>query len=110
MIMVIHGKYHRSYSENHNGHYVSIDRRGIITTLNSLAAELLGLEFEDAQGKKLSQFLNFRQCGIWETLKNQSSVLDREIEFSGKTGRKTPLSLSVSAIPGEADVWGQLLY
>ena len=87
--------------ENMANGLISIDRQGIVTTLNSLAAELLGLDFMDAQGKNLSLFLNFKRCGIEETLNNQSSILDLEIEFSGKKGGKIPLSLSVSPIPGD---------
>jgi len=86
--------------ENMANGLISIDNKGYITTVNGQAAELLEIDDIKYDGKNLNTYIDFTKSGIFETLAEQKSILDREVEFKNSVGKITPLSLSVSPIPG----------
>lgn len=82
---------------------LSVDIAGKIVSYNLLALEILGLEESEARGRDFKEVIDFTAAGIFQTLNQCISVLDREIIYRKKSGEMVPLALSVTPILDESD-------
>jgi len=82
---------------------LSVDIAGKIVSYNLLALEMLDLEEPEARGMDFKEVIDFKAAGIFQTLNQCISVLDREITYHKKSGEIVPLALSVTPILDEND-------
>lgn len=83
---------------------LSINIEGKITSYNPLALQLLGLKETEIQEMDFKKIIDFKAAGIFQTLDQCISVLDREINYRRKSGEIIPLALSITPILGESNV------
>ena len=79
---------------------LSIDTHGKVISYNLLALELLGLNESEVRGMDLNEIIDFETTGIFQTLDQCMSVMDREIIYRKKSGEMVPLALSITPIMG----------
>ncbi len=82
---------------------LSVDIGGKIVSYNLLALEMLGLEESKVRGMDFKEVIDFKAAGIFQTLNQCTSVLDREITYRKKSGEIVPLALSITPIMDEND-------
>lgn len=82
---------------------LSVDIDGKIVSYNLLALEMLDLQESKVRGMDFNEVINFKAAGIFQTLNQCISVLDREITYRKKSGEIVPLALSVTPILDEND-------
>lgn len=80
---------------------ISIDTKGMVTSFNPLAANILGLEETGIRNMEFKKIFDFHETGIVETLENCKSILDRKINFRRNSGETVPLAVSTSPIMGD---------
>ncbi|MGD2186426.1 MAG: ATP-binding protein [Desulfobacterales bacterium] len=83
---------------------LSINNEGRITSYNPLSRELLGLKDNEIQGMDLKRIFDFKEAGIFQTLDQCVSILDREINYRKISGEEVPLALSITPILAENNV------
>jgi two-component system sensor histidine kinase HydH len=83
---------------------LSVDIAGKIVSYNLLALEMLDLKESEVRGMDFKEVIDFKAAGIFQTLSQCISVLDREITYRKKSGKIIPLAVSVTPILGEANV------
>ena len=81
---------------------LSVDIAGKILSYNLLALEMLDLKESEVQGMDFKEVIDFKATGIFQTLDQCMSVLDREITYRKKSGETVPLALSVTPILDES--------
>jgi len=81
---------------------LSVDIGGKIVSYNLLALEMLDLEESEVRGMDFKEVIDFKAAGIFQTLNQCISVLDREITYRKKSGEIVPLALSVTPILDES--------
>jgi PAS domain S-box-containing protein len=80
---------------------ITTDASGVITSCSQGASQMLGLSPSEAIGKNVSSFYIGRESemvSLLERLKDQRRFRNYLTELVDRTGRKTPISLSASAI------------
>jgi len=82
---------------------LSVDTGGKIVSYNLPALEMLDLEESQVRGMDFKEVVDFRAAGIFQTLNQCRSVLDREITYRKKSGEIVPLAFSVTPILDEND-------
>jgi len=80
---------------------LSVDISGKIVSYNLLALEMLDLQESEVRGMDFKEVIDFKAAGIFETLNQCVSVLDREITYRNKSGEMVPLALSITPIMDE---------
>ena len=80
---------------------LSVDTHGKVISYNLLALELLGLNESEVRGMDLNEIVDFKTTGIFQTLDQCMSVMDREIIYRKRSGEMVPLALSITPIMGE---------
>jgi two-component system sensor histidine kinase HydH len=80
---------------------LSVDIGGKIVSYNLLALEMLDLKESEVRGMDFKAVIDFKAAGIFQTLNQCISVMDREITYRKKSGETIPLALSVTPILGE---------
>jgi len=83
---------------------LSVDVGGKIVSYNLLALEMLDLEESQVKGMDFKEVIDFKAAGIFQTLNQCVSILDREITYRKKSGEIMPLALSITPILDETDV------
>ena len=81
---------------------LSVDIGGKIVSYNLLALEMLDLKESEVRGMDFKEVIDFKATGIFQTLNQCMSVLDREITYHKKSGETVPLALSVTPILDES--------
>ena len=79
---------------------LSVDTHGKVISYNLLALKLLGLNESEVRGMDLNKIIDFKTSGIFQTLDQCMSVMDREINYRKKSGEMVPLALSITPIMG----------
>jgi two-component system sensor histidine kinase HydH len=79
---------------------LSVDTHGKVISYNLLALKLLGLNESEVRGMDLNKIIDFKTTGIFQTLDQCMSVMDREINYRKKSGEMVPLALSITPIMG----------
>ncbi len=79
---------------------LSVDTHGKVISYNLLALELLGLNESEVRGMDLNAIIDFKTTGIFQTLDQCMSVMDREIIYRKRSGEMVPLALSITPIMG----------
>ena len=79
---------------------LSVDTHGKVISYNLLALELLGLNESEVRGMDLNAIIDFKTTGIFQTLDQCVSVMDREIIYRKRSGEMVPLALSITPIMG----------
>jgi two-component system sensor histidine kinase HydH len=79
---------------------LSVDTHGKVISYNLLALKLLGLNEPEVRGMDLNKIIDFKTSGIFQTLDQCMSVMDREINYRKKSGEMVPLALSITPIMG----------
>ena len=79
---------------------LSVDTHGKVISYNLLALELLGLNESEVRGMDLNEIIDFKTTGIFQTLDQCMSVMDREIIYRKRSGEMVPLALSITPIMG----------
>jgi len=82
---------------------LSVDTGGKIVSYNLPALEMLALKESQVRGMDFKEVIDFKAAGIFQTLNQCLSVLDREITYRKKSGEIVPLALSVTTILDEND-------
>jgi two-component system sensor histidine kinase HydH len=95
----------RTYTQNVvesmvNG-LLSVDESGIITTINQMAAQIIGIEESTAEGQHISDVLKSDDFSIQELLKNDEPIVERE-SICHCSGLNIPLNISSSQLKDEA--------
>ncbi len=83
---------------------LSVDIKGKIVSYNLLALEMLDFEESQVRGMDFKEVIDFKAAGIFQTLNQCISVLDREITYRKKSGEIMPLALSITPILDETNV------
>jgi len=83
---------------------LSVDISGKIVSYNLLALEILDLEESQVRGMDFKEVIDFRAAGIFQTLNQCISVMDREITYRKKSGEIKPLALSITPIMDESNI------
>jgi len=83
---------------------LSVDINGKIVSYNLLALEMLDLKESQARGMDFKEVIDFKAAGIFETLNQCISILDREISYHKKSGETMPLALSITPILDDSSV------
>jgi two-component system sensor histidine kinase HydH len=83
---------------------LSVDTHGKVISYNLLALKLLGLNESEVRGMDLNKIIDFKTTGIFQTLDQCRSVMDREINYRKKSGETVPLALSITPIMDEASI------
>ncbi len=94
----------RTYTQNVvesmvNG-LVSVDESGIITTINQMAAQIIGIDESSAEGQHISNVLRSGDFSIQELLATDKPIFEREIIYQCSEGL-IPLSVSSSQLKDE---------
>jgi two-component system sensor histidine kinase HydH len=94
----------RTYTQNvvesmTNG-LISVDDLGVITTINLMASQIIGVDRLRAEGKPISEVFKSDECNIQRLLSAGESVIEREMTCQGSDGY-VPLSVSVSPLKDE---------
>jgi two-component system sensor histidine kinase HydH len=79
---------------------LSVDTHGKVISYNLLALELLGLNESEVRGMDLNEIIDFKTTGIFQTLDQCMSVMDREIIYRKRSDEMVPLALSITPIMG----------
>jgi two-component system sensor histidine kinase HydH len=77
---------------------ISLDADGMVTTINPTAAELIGISKARAQGLSFDSLFPEHIDEIKSVLWNDSTVLDKEIEYKRPDGSLIPVSLSATQV------------
>jgi len=80
---------------------LSVDTGGKIVSYNLPALEMLDLDESQVRGMDFKEVIDFRAAGIFQTLNQCQSVMDREITYYKKSGEIVPLALSITPILDE---------
>jgi len=84
---------------------ITTDAAGIITSCSQGASQIFGISPSEAIGKNISSFYiggESEMISVLERLKDQRRFRNYLTEFVDPAGRKTPISLSASAISSRA--------
>ena len=83
---------------------ISLDAHGGIVTVNRQACRMFGLNSgEEAQGKPLSAIVTLHDVDLLNTLAQGERLLEKELSATTAAGQTLPLSISASALRGDAD-------
>lgn len=96
------GQYMEAVLQNVAGGVISIDKAGVITTINGSAAAMLGVSAEDARGKNYRKLF---EAGLLAPVRRMirdmnemdKTTLDREVEIT-LNGKRVTMKLSVSVL------------
>ena len=94
----------RTYTQNVvesmvNG-LVSVDESGIITTINQMASQIIGVDESRVEGQHISDVLKSDDFNIQELLTNDEPIVEREV-ICYCSSRNIPLSVSSSQLKNE---------
>ncbi len=82
---------------------ISLDAQGGIVTVNRQACRMFGLSSgEEAQGKPLSDIMTLHDVDLLKTLAQGERLLEKELSATTAAGQTLPLSISASALRGDA--------
>ena len=82
---------------------ISLDAQGGIVTVNRQACRMFGLSSgEEAQGKPLSDIVTLHDVDLLKTLAQGERLLEKELSATTAAGQTLPLSISASALRGDA--------
>ncbi len=89
---------------------LSIDADGRVLSYNNLSLEILGLTQPEIEQLDLHKVIDFQTSGIFKTLNQCVSVMDREINIVQPGGELLPLAISVTPISaGEGTCQGAVI-
>ncbi len=80
---------------------ISLDKTGLIVTLNRQAADILDVAAEELKGKAIATVLD-GDAELLAGLAKGHLIRDREIEVAGQKGGSLPLSISAAPLRDEA--------
>lgn len=77
---------------------ISLDADGVVSTINPAAADLIGISRAKAQGLSLDSLFSEHTDEIKSVLWDNSTILDKEIEYRLPDGSHIPVSLSATQV------------
>ncbi len=77
---------------------ISLDAKGVVTTINPAAAELIGISTSEAQGLSFDSLFPEYADEIRNVLVNGSTILNKEIEYQRPDDSHIPVNLSATQL------------
>jgi two-component system sensor histidine kinase HydH len=83
---------------------ISLDSKGVITTINQAAQELVGISEAEAKSLEVDRLLPEYAVEIRDVLENNHTILNKEIVYQHSDGSAIPVNLSVTQVKDEGEV------
>ena len=80
---------------------ISLDPKGVVTTINQAAQELAGISEAEARSFEIDRLLPEHAAEIRDVLENNHTILNKEIIYQHSDGSAIPVNLSATQVKDE---------